>query len=92
MDMSDLPPDLNEASVCDPTPIDMPFTTPHEVQYKIVSNTLIRGRDKLFDSFGYSYTVKKGTVFQLHGVTQSATKACSALLQCMSLAVNVHKV
>ncbi|KAK2167497.1 hypothetical protein LSH36_27g09046 [Paralvinella palmiformis] len=42
MDMSDLPPDLNEASVCDPTPIDMPFTTPHEVQYKISAGSILQ--------------------------------------------------
>ena len=57
MDMFDSAPGLNEASLHDPTPIDV-STTVHEVQYKIVSETSIRGRDKLFDTPGYSYTAK----------------------------------
>ena len=49
MDMSDsdrLSLDLNESPLLDPTPIDGP-TTAHEVQYKIVSETSIRGSDKV---------------------------------------------
>ncbi|KAK2142911.1 hypothetical protein LSH36_898g00022 [Paralvinella palmiformis] len=49
MDMSDsdpLSPDLNESSLLDPTPIDIP-TTVHEVQYKIMFSvhTFVRHED-----------------------------------------------
>jgi hypothetical protein len=57
-DSDQLPPDLNESSLLDPTPLAMPAIV-HEVEYKIVSETSIRGKDKLFDTLGYSYTVKK---------------------------------
>ena len=68
----------------DPSPIDVP-TIAHEVQHKIVSETSIRGRDKLFGTLRYSYTVKKKVQRFYHMLSPQ-------LLQCMSLEVNFHEI
>ena len=54
------PDDLQESSIADPNPVDVSARA-NVVNYKIVNETSIRGRDKLFDTVGYSYTVKRRT-------------------------------
>ena len=49
---------LQESSIADPEPAEVTVGA-HIVTYKIVEDTSIRGRDKLFDSVGYSYTLKR---------------------------------
>jgi len=53
------PHDFPESFIEDPTPVDVHVDEPHVVTYKIVKETSIRGRDILYDSVGYSYTVKR---------------------------------
>ena len=52
------PDDLYESSIADPDPQDVTAVT-HVDTYRIVKETSIRGMNKLFDSVGYSYTVKR---------------------------------
>ena len=52
------PDDLYESSIADPDPQDVTAVT-HVDTYHIVKETSIRGMNKLFDSVGYSYTVKR---------------------------------
>ena len=50
--------DLYESSIADPDPQDVTAVA-HVDTYKIIKETSIRGMNKLFDSIGYSYTVKR---------------------------------
>ena len=60
-------------------------TIAREVQYKIVSETSIRGRDKLFETLGYSYTVENR-----HSVT--TTWRCSVRNKSMQCPAAVREL
>ena len=51
---------LQESSIADvtPGPYESATEATADVEYKVQKDTTIRGRDKLFDDVGFSYTVK----------------------------------
>ena len=55
------PDDLQESAIADSDPVDVSASSTTGATYKIVRDTSIRGKDKLFDSNGYAYTVKRRT-------------------------------
>ena len=56
------PDDLQESSIADADPVGVSATTTTgAITYTIAWDTSIRGKDKLFDSDGYAYTVKRST-------------------------------
>ncbi|KAK2152567.1 hypothetical protein LSH36_325g03025 [Paralvinella palmiformis] len=64
-----LRPSGNESSLADPEPAEVTVGA-NMVTYTIVEDTSLRGKDKLFDSRGYSYTMKRRN-------GQSTTWRCS---------------
>ena len=78
------PDNLDESSIADPVPVDI-STGAHVVTYQIVEDTSIRGKDKLFDSVGYSYTVKRRN-------GQSTTWRCSQRSKAINCGATVRQV
>ena len=76
--------DLHETSVDDPAP-QLIQEDEAEVTYKIVDESSIRGKTKLFDSLGYSYTIKRRT-------SQSTTWRCSIQTKSVNCPATIREV
>ena len=61
---------LTESSIADPEPLDITADANIDRTYQIVTGTSTRGKDKAYDSVGYSYTIKRRTA-------KSTTWRCS---------------
>ncbi|KAK2176483.1 hypothetical protein NP493_662g01126 [Ridgeia piscesae] len=80
------PDDLQESSIADADPVDVSATsTTGATTYKIVRDTSIRGNDKLFDSDGYAYTVKRR-------IARCITWRCTLRSKTVNCAATVRQV
>ena len=78
------PDSLQESNLADPDPIDT-LTDQHITTYRLVTKSSTRGKDKLFDSIGYTYTLKRRT-------GQSTTWRCPVRSKSSSCPATVKQV
>ena len=52
---------LSESSIADPDPVNVNVEVDTVTTYQVVTETSTQGKDKVFDSKGYSYTLKRRT-------------------------------